>query len=308
MITATDLTKRYDDTLAVDRLSFTVQPGRVTGFLGPNGAGKSTTMRLILGLDAATSGQALIDGRPYRELATPLRSVGALLDAQAVDPARSGRNHLAWLAASNRIDSRRIDEVLELVGLQGAAHRRVGGYSLGMHQRLGLAAALLGDPATLLLDEPMNGLDPEGIVWMRGFVRQLADEGRTVFLSSHLMPEMALTADHLIVIGHGRLIADSSMSALIAAHARDHVKVRTSERQDELAALVSRYGGDVAAADGAITVTGLDAGAIGQIAAASGIALAELTPERASLEDAFIEMTQEQATHHADLVGATTGA
>ena len=308
MITATDLTKRYDDTLAVDRLAFTVQPGRVTGFLGPNGAGKSTTMRLILGLDAPTSGQALIDGLPYRELATPLRSVGALLDAQAVDPARSGRNHLAWLAASNRIDPRRIDEVLDLVGLHDAAHRRVGGYSLGMHQRLGLAAALLGDPATLLLDEPMNGLDPEGIVWMRGFVRQLADEGRTVFLSSHLMPEMALTADHLIVIGHGRLIADSSMSALIAAHARDHVKVRTSERQDELAALVSQHGGDVAATDGAITVTGLDAGAIGQIAAASGIALAELTPERASLEDAFIEMTQDQATHHADLVGATTGA
>ena len=235
MITATDLTKRYDDTLAVDRLSFTVQPGRVTGFLGPNGAGKSTTMRLILGLDARRQARRSSTAAPTASSPPPCAPSARSSTPKPVDPARSGRNHLAWLAASNRIDSRRIDEVLDLVGLQDAAHRRVGGYSLGMHQRLGLAAALLGDPGTLLLDEPMNGLDPEGIVWMRGFVRQLADEGRTVFLSSHLMHEMALTADHLIVIGHGRLIADSSMSELIAAHARDHVKVRTSERQDELA-------------------------------------------------------------------------
>ena len=264
-------------------------------------------MRLILGLDRASAGHALIDGRSYGELASPLRSVGALLDAGAVDPARSARHHLAWLAASNRIDPRRIDEVLELVGLLDSAHRRVGGFSLGMHQRLGLAVALLGDPATLLLDEPMNGLDPEGIIWMRGFVRQLAAEGRTVFLSSHLMPEVALTADHLIVVAHGRLIADSSVDELVGAHARDRVRVRASERQGELAALVGRHGAAVAATDGAISVTGLDAAAIGQIAVTSGIPLAELTPERASLEDAFIEMTQEEAVP-ADLVGVTTGA
>jgi ABC-2 type transport system ATP-binding protein len=307
MITATHLTKRYRDTVAVDDLSFTVQPGRVTGFLGPNGAGKSTTMRLLLGLDAPTVGAALIDGLPYRELPSPLRTVGALLDAGAVDPARSGRNHLAWLAASNRIHPRRIEEVLALVGLESAADRRVGGYSLGMHQRLGLAAALLGDPATLLLDEPMNGLDPEGIVWLRGFVRQLADEGRTIFLSSHLMTEMALAADHLIVISHGRLIADAGMDELIATHAHDHVKVRAPKRQHELAALIDQHGAVVSDVDHALTVTGLDATAIGQIAAASGIALAELTPERASLEDAFIEITQEP-TPSADLVGATSGA
>jgi ABC-2 type transport system ATP-binding protein len=306
MITATRLSKRYGDTVAVDDLSFSVQPGRVTGFLGPNGAGKSTTMRLLLGLDAPTAGAALIDGEPYRELTSPLRTVGALLDASAVDPARSGRNHLAWLAASHRIHPRRIDEVLGLVGLEGAAHRRVGGYSLGMHQRLGLAAALLGDPATLLLDEPMNGLDPEGIVWLRGFVRQLADEGRTVFLSSHLMTEMALTADHLVVISHGGLIADAGMDELIAAHAHDHVKVRAADRALELRILLDQHGAFVSELDGAMTVTGLDAAAIGRIAAASRIALAELTPERASLEDAFIEMTQE-ATTPADLVGATSG-
>jgi ABC-2 type transport system ATP-binding protein len=307
MITATHLTKRYRDTVAVDDLSFTVQPGRVTGFLGPNGAGKSTTMRLILGLDAPTAGAARIDGQAFGELRNPLRTVGALLDAHAVDPARSGRNHLAWLAASSRIHHRRIDEVLALVGLEHAAGRRVGGYSLGMHQRLGLAAALLGDPATLLLDEPMNGLDPEGIVWLRGFVRQLADEGRTILLSSHLMTEMALAADHLIVISHGRLIADAGMDELIATHAHDHVKVRASGRQDELASLLHLHGALVSEVDRAMTVTGLDATAIGQLAASSGIALAELTPERASLEDAFIEITQEP-TPAADPVGANSGA
>jgi ABC-2 type transport system ATP-binding protein len=308
MITAVNLTKRYHETVAVDALSFVVEPGRVTGFLGPNGAGKSTTMRLILGLDEPTGGRALVDGQPYRELDSPLRSVGALLDANAVDPNRSGRNHLAWLAVSNRIDARRIDQVLELVGLEAAADRRVGGYSLGMHQRLGLAAALLGDPATLLLDEPMNGLDPEGIVWLRGFVRQLAEEGRTVFLSSHLMTEMALTADHVIVVAHGRLVADSSVKDLIGgAHAHDHVRVAAGQRRHELATVLVHHGGLVAEAGGAMTVTGLDAAAIGEIAATSGIALTELTPERASLEEAFIEMTRDP-NHRADLVGADAGA
>lgn len=304
MITATNLTKRYGSTVAVDDLSFTVQPGLVTGFLGPNGAGKSTTMRLILGIDEPTTGHVSVDGQPYRSLPSPLRSVGALLDARAVDPARSARNHLAWLAASNRIDPRRIDEVLGLVGLGDVAGRRVGGYSLGMHQRLGLAAALLGDPANLLLDEPMNGLDPEGIVWMRGFVRHLAEEGRTVLLSSHLMTEMAQTADHLVVVGRGRLIADSSMADIVRAHARDHVKVRAGARQDELSTLLADHGGAVSVTDGSLHVTGLDAAGIGQIAAGFGIALAELTPESASLEDAFIELTREDTDHRADLVGA----
>jgi ABC-2 type transport system ATP-binding protein len=305
MITATNLTKRYGATVAVDDLSFTVQPGRVTGFLGSNGAGKSTTMRLILGLDAPTAGHVLIDGQPYADLPTPLRSVGALLDAGAVDPARSGRNHLAWLVAGNRIDRRRIDEVLGLVGLSDAADRRVGGYSLGMRQRLGLAAALLGDPATLLLDEPMNGLDPEGIVWLRGFVRELAAEGRTIFLSSHLMTEMAVTADYLVVIGNGRLITESTMADVLDAHAHHQVRVRAPRHQAELGTLLGGHGGAASLDDGALTVTGLDAAAIGEIAASAGIALAELTPRAASLEDAFIEMTQ---AHPADLVGSAPGA
>jgi ABC-2 type transport system ATP-binding protein len=308
MIKVENLTKTFGPKVAVNRISFSVERGEVLGFLGPNGAGKSTTMRLILGLDAPTGGCALIDGRPYRALETPLRAVGALLDANAVDPARTGRNHLAWLAVSNRIDARRIDEVLGLVGLHAAADRRVGGYSLGMHQRLGLAAALLGDPATLLLDEPMNGLDPEGIVWLRGFVRHLADEGRTVLLSSHLMTEMALTADHLIVVAHGRLIADSSVTELVVgAHAHDHVRVGAGARGHELASVLTQHGGRVSDVDDALSVSGLDAARIGQIAALSGIALTELTPEHASLEEAFIEMTRDP-NHRADLVGADTGA
>ena len=309
MIHARNLTKRYGDTLAVDDLSFTVEPGRVTGFLGPNGAGKSTTMRMILGLDAPTSGSVTVNGTAYRNLAAPLRSVGALLDPGAADPKRRAVDHLRWLAVSNDIDRRRIGEVLDLVGLGDDAGRPVGAFSLGMQQRLGLATALLGDPETLIFDEPINGLDPEGILWLRRFLRELADEGRTVFLSSHLMGEMALTADHLIVIGQGRLIVDAPTAEVVNTHARSLVRVRAVSRQDELVAQLTACGVDVSTADdGSLAVLGLGAADIGGLAADRGIALAELTPQEASLEEAFLELTQPSTTHRAGLVGATEGA
>jgi ABC-2 type transport system ATP-binding protein len=296
MIEATGLTKRYGDKVAVDHLSFRVQPSRVTGFLGPNGAGKSTTMRLVLGLDRPNEGQATINGKRYADLAQPLRTVGALLEAKAMHPGRSARNHLLFLAQTQGVPSRRVDEVLDLVGLADVARKRVRGYSLGMSQRVGIAAAMLGDPSVLLLDEPVNGLDPEGILWIRNLMKHLAGEGRTIFVSSHLMNEMAVTADHLIVIGKGRLIADCSTQEFIERSSEGSVLVRSPDA-DRLAGLMAAEGGKATARDpaegqaAALDVTGLDAPRIGEIAAANRIVLHELTPQLASLEEAFIELT-----------------
>ena len=307
MIEAHDLTKRYGDKLAVDHLSFTVEPGTVTGFLGPNGAGKSTTMRLILGLDRPQDGTATINGKRYRDLADPLRTVGALLEAKSVHSGRSARSHLLFLAQTQGLPSTRVDEVLGLVGLQDVARKRAGGFSLGMSQRLGIAAALLGDPQVLLLDEPVNGLDPEGVLWARNLMKHLAAEGKTVFVSSHLMNEMAVTADHLIVIGRGKLIADCSTQDFIARSSDKSVLVRTPDAA-RLTGLITAAGGRVSSEDqppaghpagsapagsapvGALAVTGLEAARVGELAAGAGIVLHELTP-RASLEEAFLEMT-----------------
>jgi ABC-2 type transport system ATP-binding protein len=292
MIEAANLTKRYGPTTAVDNLSFSVKPGIVTGFLGPNGSGKSTTMRMILGLDRPDKGSVTIDGKPYESLKWPLREVGALLEAKAMHPGRSARNHLLALAASNRIPRSRVDEVIELVGLSTVASRRAGGYSLGMGQRLGIAAALLGDPAVLLFDEPVNGLDPEGIQWVRELLRSLSKQGRTVFVSSHLMSEMAQTADHVIVIGRGRLLEDADIGAMIA-RAGTSVTVR-SPNPAQLAAAITAAGGVVHVGDdGALTVTNLESAAIGDLAAREGIALHELSPQRASLEEAFMALTKD---------------
>ncbi|WP_370368478.1 ATP-binding cassette domain-containing protein [Catenulispora sp. GP43] len=293
-----ELTKRFGGTVAVDALSFTVRPGRVTGFLGPNGAGKSTTMRMILGLDAPDAGSALVDGRPYTKLRYPLTEVGALLDATAVHPARSAAAHLRVLAASNGIGASRIGEVLARTGLTGVARRRVGTFSLGMKQRLGLAAALLGDPPVLMLDEPVNGLDPEGVHWMRGLLKELAGEGRTVFVSSHLLTEMALTADHLVVIGRGRLVAEAGTADFVAANSRTDVLVRASDPAALAAALHAAAGPDTPAGittepDGALVITGLTGAAIGDVAAAHGIGVHELTTRRASLEEAYLQATED---------------
>jgi ABC-2 type transport system ATP-binding protein len=293
VIEAHGLTKRYGDKLAVDDLSFTVKPGVVTGFLGPNGAGKSTTMRLILGLDAPTSGSVTVDGKPYRRLAAPLHEVGALLDARSVHPARSAHNHLLAIARTCGIPRSRVDEVIEAVGLHQVARKRAGGFSLGMGQRLGIAAALLGDPHTVILDEPVNGLDTEGIRWIRSLLRGLAAEGRTVFVSSHLMSEMALTAQHLIVIGRGRLIADTGVEEFIAGAARASVRVR-STHPDELAGLLRPRAAAVSRdGDGALSVSGLSTDEVGRLAGAAGITLLELTALQASLEEAFIDMTSD---------------
>jgi ABC-2 type transport system ATP-binding protein len=305
MIEARGLTKRYEDTVAVNGLSFDVTPGQVTGFLGPNGAGKSTTMRLILGLDAPSGGTVTVNGASYGEHRFPMHEVGALLDAQALHPARSAFNHLSSLAQSNRIEQRRVNEVLELVGLTEVADRRVGPFSLGMKQRLGIAAARLGDPEILLFDEPVTGLDPEGILWIRRFFHQLAAEGRTVFVSSHLMSEMALTAEHLIVIGRGKLIADSSIEDIIAG-AGSSVLVQ-SPRHDELKQLLTNAGGAVRDDGNTLSITGLDAPRIGDLAALHGLALHELTPQRATLEDAFFELTEDSVEYHgADTPHAAT--
>ena len=306
MIDVQHLTKRYGDVVAVDDVSFTVRPGLVTGFLGPNGAGKSTTMRMVLGLDAPTSGGVLVNGRRYRQLDAPLRTIGALLDAGAVDGGRTAANHLLWLAHSNRIDRARVGHVLELVGLADVAERRVATFSLGMRQRLGIAAALLGDAHVLMFDEPTNGLDPDGIIWLRVTMRRLAAEGRTVFVSSHLMSEVAQTADHVIVIGRGRIVADAPIEAIVAQHGPADVYVRTEQPHDLSVQLV-RHGAQLeSAGDGAISVRGLDSAAIGAIAAAEGIALSELTPRQPSLEDAFFELTHD-LTLPTTLVGATRG-
>ena len=299
MIVAEAVSKRYGSTVAVDDLTFSVEPGRVTGFLGPNGAGKSTTMRMIIGLDAPSAGRVMVNGRSYREMRFPLREIGALLEAKAIHPGRNARNHLRWLAASNSIDPRRVDEVLEMVGLASVARKRSGGFSMGMGQRLGIAAAMLGDPEVLILDEPVNGLDPEGILWVRNLLRSLAGEGRTIFVSSHLMSEMALTADRLIVIGRGRLLADASVADVIAASSANHVRV-VSPDADALRILIEGAGGSVSL-DGAnvLNVTGLECREVGVLAAQGGLTLYELSPQDASLEEAFMEMTRDSAEFHA---------
>jgi ABC-2 type transport system ATP-binding protein len=308
MIEAELLTKRYGKTVAVDGASFAVQPGRVTGFLGPNGAGKSTTMRMILGLDAPSSGTVRVNGKPYGELTDPLRSVGALLDAKAVVGSRTAASHLGWLCASNDIDRRRVDEVLELVGLQEVAAKRVGTFSLGMSQRLGIAAALLGDPGTMMFDEPINGLDPDGILWIRNLMKSLAAEGRTVFLSSHLMSEMAQTADHLLVIGRGRIIADASVDEFVNRNSAPSVRVRALEQTDLASALTQRGALVESRSDGSLAVTGLDAAAIGGTASANGLTLVELSPQVSSLEEAFFELTKDETEYHAGhLTGSTKG-
>ena len=293
MIEARGLTKRYGNKVAVDDLSFTVRPGRVTGFLGPNGAGKSTTMRMILGLDAPTRGSVTVNGKPYRQHAAPLREVGALLEARSVHPGRSAFHHLLALAQTSGIRRSRVDEVIDAVGLRGVARRRTGGFSLGIGQRLGIATALLGDPATVILDEPLNGLDTEGIRWVRSLLRDLAAEGRTVFVSSHLMNEMALTAEHLVVIGKGRLIADTGVEEFVARAGGGVVRVRSTD-PDALAALLRSP--EVAVSrgeDGALTVSGLSTDQVGTAAGAAGITLLELTAQQASLEEAFMDMTRD---------------
>ncbi len=299
MIHAQQLSKRYGDKLAVDSLTFTVQPGKVTGFLGPNGAGKSTTMRMIMGLDSPTAGSVTVNGKPYAELARPLAEVGALLEAKAVHTSRSAYNHLRALAATGGISNRRVDEVVEMVGLREVARKRAGGFSLGMGQRLGIASALLGDPATVILDEPVNGLDPEGIRWVRDLLRSLAAEGRTVFLSSHLMSEMAVTADHVIVVGQGRLIANMPIADLIASASANEVRVRTPDAARLREALA---GPDITVSstqDDVLDVRGIPVEQIGHIALDHGIVLYELTPQLASLEEAYMDMTRDSVEFHA---------
>ncbi len=297
MIEALDLTKRYGDKVAVDHLTFTVPAGLVTGFLGPNGAGKSTTMRMILGLDAPTSGSVTVNGQPYAGLARPLQEVGALLEARAVHTGRSARNHLLAMAATAGIGRKRVEEVIDLVGLTEVADRRVGSFSLGMGQRVGIASAMLGDPETLILDEPANGLDADGIRWIRTLLRRLADEGRTVFLSSHLMSEMALTADHVIVVGRGRLLRDQSMADFIREASTDVVKVR-SPQAAELAALLERDGASVRTTEsGGLEVEGITSDEVGTIAARAGLTLYELATIGASLEEAYMSLTQESVEY-----------
>jgi ABC-2 type transport system ATP-binding protein len=303
VIVAEGLTKTYGDRVAVDGISFTVEPGRVTGFLGPNGAGKSTTMRMLLGLDRPTAGSVTVNGHRYTDSPAPLREVGALLEAHAVHPGRSARDHLRWLAASNGIPGSRVDEVLDLVGLTAVAGQRVGRFSLGMGQRLGIAAALLGEPPVVVLDEPVNGLDPEGIRWVRTLAHELAAQGRTVFVSSHLMSEMALTAQHLVVIGRGRVLADCSTADFIAEHAASFVRVR-SPRPGEVADLLRREGLEVARHGDELRVQGLDAAGIGERVATAGLVLHELTLVRSSLEDAFMTLTADSVEYSAQHAGA----
>jgi ABC-2 type transport system ATP-binding protein len=299
MIEAKGLTKRYGDKVAVQDLSFTVRPGIVTGFLGPNGAGKSTTMRMIVGLDAPTSGSTTVNGRKYAAHVAPLHEVGALLEAKAIHTGRTAYNHLLSLAVTTGIPRSRVDEVIDLVGLRDVARKRAGGFSLGMGQRLGIASALLGDPRTLILDEPVNGLDPEGILWIRNLLKSLASEGRTIFVSSHLMSEMALTAEHLIVIGRGRLIADTSVAEFIEQASTNTVRVRSphaSKLRDLLA------GPDVTVSSseaGTLEVAGLTSDQIGQTAADNGVTLFELAPQQASLEEAFMELTSDSVEYRA---------
>lgn len=302
MIEVTNLTKRYGSTTAVDNLSFTVEPGIVTGFLGPNGAGKSTTMRMILGLDRPTSGSAIVNGRSLHQHAAPLNELGALLEAKAVHPKRSGRNHLRALAATSGISNQRVEEVLDIVGLSDVADRQAGGFSLGMAQRLGIASALLGDPSTVMLDEPVNGLDPEGVLWIRHLLKDLAAEGRTVLVSSHLMSEMALTAEHFVIIGQGRMIADVTGAELDALGKAPSVIVRTDEAP-RLRSLLMRDGVTVRSEAGdALAVTGMDGTEIGRLAATNSVALSELTTRRSTLEQTFMDLTADAVEYSAHSV------
>jgi ABC-2 type transport system ATP-binding protein len=306
MIEAHDLTKRYGGKLAVDGLTFTVRPGVVTGFLGPNGAGKSTTIRMILGLDKPTAGTVTVNGRRYAGHAAPLCEAGALLEAKAVHPGRSARNHLRALAATTGISRRRVDEVSDLVGLSEVAGKRAGGFSLGMGQRLGIAAALLGDPATLILDEPVNGLDPEGILWIRNLLKALAAGGRTVFVSSHLMSEMALTAERFVIIGRGRLIADASAAELTRGIRRG-VRVRTPQAA-QLRDLLAGPGVSITSAEaGVLDIVGVDSEEVGRVARDRSIVVYELVPRTATLEDAFLELTREDVEYRADVRSGLTG-
>jgi ABC-2 type transport system ATP-binding protein len=288
-----DLRKRYGSTLAVDGLSFTVPPGRVTGFVGPNGAGKSTTMRIVLGLDAPDEGTALVGGRPYRSLRTPLRHVGALLDAAAVHPSRRAADHLLWMAQASGLPRRRVDEVIGLVGLESAARRPASGFSLGMRQRLGIAAALLGDPPVLMFDEPVNGLDPDGIRWIRELLRSLAAEGRAVLVSSHLMGELEDTADHLVVIGRGRLVTETSVGALLAAASGGRVALRTSHRSEAMTVLAGAGATVAATGRETVTVGGLPTERVIALLSEHGLPFSEVAAHRASLEEAYMELTRD---------------
>ena len=305
-VVVSGLRKRFGSTVALDQMSFTVSPGRVTGFVGPNGAGKSTTMRVIVGLDAPDAGSALIGGLAYRSLRRPLSLVGSLLDASALQPSRTGRNHLLWLARSQGLPTRRVDEVAAVVGLEPAGRRRAGGYSLGMRQRLGIAAALLGDPPVLILDEPFNGMDPEGIVWMRGFLRSLAAEGRSVLVSSHLMGELEGTADHLVVVGRGRVIADTTVSELIAAASGDRVLVRTTAVRSAVGALEAAGGGVSLndSAGGGVMVSGLAAERVVAVLGAGRVPFSEVSAHRVSLEEAYLELTRDAVEYRAPAVSS----
>ncbi|HEX6526967.1 MAG TPA: ATP-binding cassette domain-containing protein [Streptosporangiaceae bacterium] len=294
------LSKRFGSTLALDGMTFTVEPGQVTGFVGPNGAGKSTTMRVILGLDAADGGTALIGGHPYWTLRHPLSHVGSLLDAGALQPSRSARNHLLWLAHSQGLTSKRVDEVIDQAGLRAAIRRKAGGYSLGMRQRLGLAAAMLGDPPVFILDEPFNGLDPEGIVWMRGFLRSLADQGRAILVSSHLMSELEDTADHLVVVGRGRVIADATVAELISAASADRITLRTTARNE--ATKVLAHAGATVAATGSdvLTISGITAERTVALLSGNAVPFSEISAHRASLEEAYMELTRDAVDFRAE--------
>jgi ABC-2 type transport system ATP-binding protein len=301
------LRKSFGQALALDGMSFVVRPGKVTGFVGPNGAGKSTTMRVILALDAPDAGHALVSGRPYAKLRHPLSHIGALLDAGALQPGRRARNHLLWLAHSQGLTARRVDEVIDQVGLTSAARRKAGGYSLGMRQRLGIAAAMLGDPPILMLDEPFNGLDPEGIVWMRGFLRSLAGQGRAVLVSSHLMSELQDTADHLVVVGRGKVIADTGVAELITAASGDRVTIRTKARPDAMTVL-THAGATVAATDrDALTVAGLSAARVVTLLTEAEVRFSEVSAHRATLEEAYMEMTRDAVEFRAQPAAVRQG-
>ena len=306
-ITVSGLRKRFGATLALDGISFSVRPGQVTGFVGPNGAGKSTTMRVILGLDAPDAGTALIGGQAYASLRRPLRHCGSLLDAGALAPGRSGRSHLLWLARSQGFPARRVDEVTDLVGLGPAIRRKAGGYSLGMRQRLGIAAALLGDPPALILDEPFNGMDPEGIVWMRGFLRSLASEGRAVLVASHLMGELEGTADHLVIVGRGRVIADTSVAQLIAAASGDRITLRTSARPSVVMALEDAGAVVTVTGPGTLSISGLPAEKVVALLGANAVPFTEVSAHRATLEQACLQLTEEAVEYRAAGPGAPAG-
>jgi ABC-2 type transport system ATP-binding protein len=297
------LRKRFGQTQALDGMTFTVRPGQITGFVGPNGAGKSTTMRVVLGLDALDAGTALVGGRPYRELRRPLSHLGALLDGSAIQPSRTGRNHLLWLARSQGLGAARVDQVLEMAGLEQAGRRKAGGYSLGMRQRLGIAAALIGDPPVLMLDEPFNGLDPEGFIWIRSFLSSMAGQGRAVLVSSHLMSELQDTAHHLVVVGKGRVIADSTVEELLARASHDRVTLRTSARTDAMTLLAAA--GATVAITGAdtLTVSNLTAEEVVAVLGRQGLPFSEVSAHKASLEEAYMEITRDAAEYRGTLAG-----